>query len=414
MKIALFENLTSGGSKREAHEFARQFVRAGHVVDVYSTTTADAAFLSFEGIVRRKFDFELELISNSPFRWPGLTNYFRTAGTILNMRRCRRLAERMASAIDGERYDFVFVHHDLIVQGPYLLRYLRTPSVYFCAEPFRRFYEPSIERSYMMPHSLLHRAQHCWYGPARALEGACLKSADRHNVRSARLLVTNSCFSAESIYRAYGKRARVVYLGVDVEKFCPADVQRENFVLSVGAIGPLKGYDFILEALGAVPSQLRPPLVIVGNTASEGERLYLQALATAHGIDVRLEVNVCDGRLVDFYRRAQLLLYAPVLEPFGLAPLEAMACATPVVAVKEGGVRESVIDGATGLLVDRTPSAFASAVSELLRDRTRREELGRAGCQRVLAFWTWEHAWHRLNTTIREFLSSLPCGNGQE
>ena len=96
--------------------------------------------------------------------------------------------------------------------------------------------------------------------------------------------MTNSCFSAESIYRAYGLRSRVVYLGVDADQFSPAANGREDFVLSVGAVSPLKGYDFIVHALGKVPAKARPRLVIVGNTASGGERRYLEALAQDQGV----------------------------------------------------------------------------------------------------------------------------------
>jgi glycosyltransferase involved in cell wall biosynthesis len=404
MRIALFENLTSGGSKREAHEFARQFVRAGHAVDVFTPTTADRDFLPFAGTGARWFEHPVNLLPDRPPRFPGLTRYFSVTTTLLNLRRLKSLARTMAAAIDDGGYDFVFAHHDRIAQGPYLLRYLRTPSVYFCAEPMRRFYDPPVTRPFDQPRSLVASAQRRWYAPARAIEAGVVRRVDRKNVLRAGLLVTNSCFSAESIYRAYGARARVVYLGVDVERFCPEELPREPFVLSVGAVGPLKGYDFLIRGLAEVPAQARPQLVIVGNTASRSERCYLDLLARDLGVQLSVLVNVADGDLADLYRRAKVLVYAPVLEPFGLAPLEAMACATPVVGVREGGVRESVVDGVTGLLVDRAPRAFAEAVYSLLGDDNKRRRMGEAGRARVLDFWTWEHAYERLRAVVAEFL----------
>src|SRR5712692_6720259 len=128
MRIALFENLTSGGSKREAHEFARQFVRAGHTVDLFCPSTADTSFLSFNGIVRCQHDYGLCLIGDLPIRLPGLTRYIGLGATLLNLRRLKCLAREIAAAIDAGGYDFAFVHHDRIVQGPYLLQYVQTPS----------------------------------------------------------------------------------------------------------------------------------------------------------------------------------------------------------------------------------------------------------------------------------------------
>lgn len=405
MKIALFENLTSGGSKREAHEFVRQFVRAGHAVDRFHPSTADESFVSFGDMVRCQHNYALRLAPDLPLRLPGLTRYFALSATFINLGRLKRLAKEVAGEIDAGGYDFAFVHHDRIVQSPYLLRYLKTPSVYFCNEPMREFYDPPVTPPYQQPRSLLDRAQRGWYAPARGVDRFARRSADRRNVRRAGLLLANSYFSAESIYRAYGLRARVVYLGIDVEKFRPADVPREDFVLSVGAVSPLKGYDFLIDALAAVPEELRPRIVLVGNTASAGEKRRLEQLAADRNVRLEICVDLSDEQLADLYRRALLFVYAPILEPFGLAPVEAMGCGTAVVAVKEGGVRESVGDGETGLLVERRPEAFAQAVCRLLRDEPLRRRMGAAGRRRAIGFWTWEHAWERLHRALSDYLA---------
>src|SRR5262249_11890687 len=362
MKIALYHNLTSGGSKREAFEFAKQFVKHGDSVDLCHPHTANEEFLPLKTLARQAFVFDLKLADEFKGRLPLFRKYVDLYRLRKNLRQSRTLAKRIAEKIDAGKYDFVFVHHDRPVQSPYLLYFLLTPSVYYCAEPMREFYEPPVDRPYLDPSSVTARIQHYWYAPTRWLRRSLLTRADRRNVRRARLLLTNSFFSAEWIHRAYALRAHVVQLGVDAEKFRPLDMPRRNFVLSVGAISPLKGFDFLIEALSRVPETLRPALVLVGNTASQGEKRFLEQLARARDVDLHLRVNIADEELVCLYNQARALVYSPVREPFGLAPLEAMACETPVVAVKEGGVCESVRDEETGLLVPRNVDQFAAAV----------------------------------------------------
>jgi glycosyltransferase involved in cell wall biosynthesis len=401
VRIALYHNLTSGGSKREAYEFTKQFARNGHTVDLYCPSTANEEFLSLAHIVHQSFTFDLRLGDNFSGRLPLFRRYVDLAILLRNLRRLREVAQRIAAQIDAGAYDFVFAHHDRIVQSPYLLRFLRTPSAYYCAEPMREFYEPPIVRPYQRPRGAVAQMQRRWYAPARWLRNRVVKSEDRKNVRCASLLLTNSYFTAESIYRAYGLRARVSYLGVDAERFKPLDLERGDFVLSVGAVSPLKGYDFLIEALAQLPTNVRPRLLIVGNTASTGETAFLQQQAEACSVVLEFRVNVSDDELVRLYNQARAFVYSPVLEPFGFAPLEAMACGAPVVAVQEGGVRESVLDSITGFLTPRQPDAFAAALMRVLTDAACAKQLGQNGRQRVLEFWTWEQAYARLAENVQ-------------
>ncbi|HYF63604.1 MAG TPA: glycosyltransferase, partial [Herpetosiphonaceae bacterium] len=96
--------------------------------------------------------------------------------------------------------------------------------------------------------------------------------------------------------------------------------------------------------------------------------------------------------------------YAPHLEPFGLAPLEANACGAPVVAAAEGGVRETVLDGVSGLLVEPTVAALSGGIGRLRSDPAYAAELGRRGRERVLGMWTNEHAIDRLEAHLAQVL----------
>jgi len=190
--------------------------------------------------------------------------------------------------------------------------------------------------------------------------------------------------------------ARKCTLGVDTAFFTPDDRPREDYVLSVGAFAPAKGFRFLVRVLALVTEPRRPPLVLVADRELPGELAVLQGLAEAHGVRLTTRLRVSEEELRDLYRRARLFVYAPYLEPLGLAPLEAMACATPVLGVREGGVRETVIPGRTGDLAPHDPEAFAAALSRMLARPEDLARLGREARDEVCARWTWERSLQEL------------------
>ncbi len=103
-------------------------------------------------------------------------------------------------------------------------------------------------------------------------------------------------------------------------------------------------------SLSKIDSNIRPEFIIVSDHGNNLWRDHLKDLASKLGVKLRILSMIDDEELVLFYNKASILVYAPYLEPFGLVPLEAMSCGTPIVAVKEGGVRESVIHNKTGIL----------------------------------------------------------------
>jgi glycosyltransferase involved in cell wall biosynthesis len=91
------------------------------------------------------------------------------------------------------------------------------------------------------------------------------------------------------------------------------------------------------------------------------------------------------------FRSADAVVCTPWYEPFGIVPLEAMACGVPVVAAAVGGLRDTIVDRRTGILVPaQDPAAIAEALAELLADPGLRAELGRAGQKRALARYSWD------------------------
>ncbi len=186
-------------------------------------------------------------------------------------------------------------------------------------------------------------------------------------------------------------------------------LDKDRFVLSVGALNPRKGFDFITRSLAQVAPADRPDLVIASNFSLDAERQYLSALAAQLNVRTTLLERVSDDELVNLYNRASFTVYAPVMEPFGLVPLESMACGTPVIGVREAGVRETVRDRETGLLVDRDEGQFAQAIQELVRDDSLTRDLGERGRQYVTKKWTWDVSVSRLEGFLKA-TAGVDCG----
>jgi glycosyltransferase involved in cell wall biosynthesis len=168
--------------------------------------------------------------------------------------------------------------------------------------------------------------------------------------------VAISHYVAGRIRRYYNRRSDVVYPPVDTDFYSPDGRASEGYALVVSALVPYKRIELAIDAA----RQAGMPLKIVGQGP---DRARLEA--HAQGSDVQFLGFQSDEIVRDLYRGAEAVLL-PGEEDFGIVPVEAQACGRPVVALSQGGTRETVLDRVTGLLVDRsTPEAFAEALAAL-------------------------------------------------
>jgi glycosyltransferase involved in cell wall biosynthesis len=289
----------------------------------------------------------------------------------------------LAARVDAGGHDVAFCLPSVLTQAPDILPALRTPHVHYAPEPLRSAYEPP---ELVWPdRNLRETVTRRGLNPVEHLR----RTLDRRYMAAARRVVTHSRFTAGTLRAAYGIEAGVVPLGVDAEAFTPGAVDGagERYVLAVGALHPLKGHDLVVQAVGMLPEP-RPRLVVVGDRGGTEPALRRRAAAVGVTLDVRRGLPFAE--VVALYRGAAVVACGQVREPFGLVPLEAMACAKPVVAVDEGGFRETVRDGETGLLVERNPAAMAAALARVIDDPALAARLGAAGRQDAERRWTWE------------------------
>jgi glycosyltransferase involved in cell wall biosynthesis len=163
---------------------------------------------------------------------------------------------------------------------------------------------------------------------------------------------------------------------------------------------PRKGVDTVIRAvasLGREHGVSARLLVVGGESDAPDPRLTpeigrLAAVAREVGAEhqVTFTGRKPTERLRLYYAAADVFVTTPWYEPFGITPLEAMACARPVVGSDVGGIRYTVIDGGTGFLVPpRDPDAVADRVVRLLRDPTLARAFGLRGLERVRTHFTW-------------------------
>jgi glycosyltransferase involved in cell wall biosynthesis len=404
LKVAVYHNIPAGGAKRALFNFVKELRKRGHDVDFYGLGMFEEEPFSL-------IPFANNIYTDNVKRYHSLENlrpYF--AMTYINLFKSLRYlnilnkqSKNIAVHIDGRGYDILFIHNCMYTQAPFILRHLKTLRVYYCHEPLRRVYEPIVDRKEEgLPLNKKLRMLLC--KPVQLIRNRMLKKIDRENLLSASAVFSNSNYCRESIYRAYGVLATVSSPGVDVEKFRPMGLAKKNYVLSIGVIDYLKQHDFVINSLALVDKNIRPGLIIVGNMSSEKEKRFLTDLAKAKGVDLEMRFLISDDELVALYNEAKAVVYPPLMEPFGLVPLEAMACGTPVIGVREGGIRETIVDGATGILIDRDEGECAQALTRLVTDEDLAKKMGEAGRKYVCEKWSWETCTDRLERNFEKVL----------
>ncbi len=164
--------------------------------------------------------------------------------------------------------------------------------------------------------------------------------------------IANSNFVAQRIERIYKRKATVIYPPVSTEKFYLSE-NKEDYYITVSRLVPYKRIDLMIEAFKALPHR---KLIVVGD-GPEMNRLKKMAPS-----NVEMKGRQSDAAVASLLSRAKGFIFAAE-EDFGIAPVEAEASGTPVIAYGKGGVLESVISGKTGVFFqDPTANSLVEAI----------------------------------------------------
>lgn len=232
-------------------------------------------------------------------------------------------------------------------------------------------------------------------------------------VRKASLIVAECPQDKEdliNLYLADPDRICMVPCGFNPQEFFPMDKklsrtaleldENDKIILQLGRLVPRKGVDNVIRSIPLLDDSLKQvKLLIVGGDTevpdfnANKELKRLKDLATE--LNVAGQVIFIGSRereqLKVYYDAADVFVTTPWYEPFGITPLEAMACATPVIGSEVGGIKYSVVDGKTGFLVPpNAPKVLADRISLLLNNKDLLNNMGEWALKHVCANFTWE------------------------
>ena len=396
--LAVVGGVDAGGQNIYVAHLARCMAEAGHHVDVL--TRRDAADLPARVDLR-----------------PGARVFHIPAGPPVPIRKEELLPHMDAFARASERLVRNSVPYDVVHAN------------FFMSGLVARRLQLALSLPFVMTFHALglvrreHQREADGFPPQRAqIERALMAQADA--------IIAECPQDRLDMVRLYGAdpaKMTLLPCGFDPQEFSPLSRERararlglphdEFLVLQLGRLVPRKGIDNVIQALALLPPQLRAHVVVVGGDSAEPDEARtpeigrLRRLAASLGVAERVRFTGHRQRadLRAWYAAADVFVTTPWYEPFGITPLEAMACGRPVVGSAVGGIQHTVVDGVTGFLVPpKDPGALAQRLAQLAANPALGAALGRAGIRRVRAGYTWDGVAARLLDLYAAIARSRP------
>jgi len=263
------------------------------------------------------------------------------------------------------------------------------PVICYCHTPLKVIHDPFVRRKYLKENPRM-KAPFFFFSEI-------FKFFDRIAWRYYDYVLCNSDEVRGRILKARlapAEKVEVLRPGLDVDYMLPSWKYDKYFVV-VGRIKWWKNIELAIEAFREFkrryPEFAEFKLFITGQVELGSEEYFLM-LSTIAGDadDVIFQRDPTESELMEAYRSSYCLLFPSLNEDWGMTPLEAMGAGKPVIAVNQGGPKESIVDGETGYLVAPEPSAFAEAMARLAGDPELTQRLGESAASHVRRY-DWSH-----------------------
>lgn len=403
MKIAVWHNLPSGGGARALNNQLLGLLKRGHTIELWGCNPTANGFIKLPTSITTH---TIPLLRYSEYSLKeNMQSFFFQKDS--NIKAMEDHCMACANNINESDFDVLLIGNCKYFAAPFISRYVTIPTVLYHGEPFRYLYEaqpytpwypPGISEIQWLRRSYWQLFfKDLWHERRMRIQ----LREERLNIEATDKLLVNSIFSSESCARAYNRAGEVCYLGIDTAIFKPRkETTILPYVIGVGNLFFNKNPLLAVAAVGEIAEAKRPILLWVANMIDEALYAEVTQLAASKKVKFELKEMVSDEELVKLLSNAICMLYTSHLEPFGLAPLEANACQTPVVAVTQGGVRETIIDGRNGFLCFPNATELAQKVEWLLDNPEHQVTMGTIALQNVQQNWTLEAATDRIEAAL--------------
>lgn len=265
------------------------------------------------------------------------------------------LMPKIFEKMDFSEFDIVISSSHSAAKG--IITKPSTLHVCYCHSPMR----------YVWDQSHTYQKTYQSFLPLKFLYAPILHSIrqwDRLAAERVDVFLANSNYVARRIKKYYRRESKVVYPPVNLD-FSSLPGKRGNYYLAVGRLIPYKKFDLIIEAF----NKLKLPLKIVGEGSMRSK------LKTISKKNIEFLGKVSDSELGKIYAGAKALIF-PQIEDFGIVPLEAMSCGTPVIAFAKGGVLETVTENVSGLFFkEQTEKSLIEAVKKFEKMRWKHSDV---------------------------------------
>lgn len=271
------------------------------------------------------------------------------------------------------------------------------------------------------------RLQH--QGTADEFPAECI-AIERRVVQEADHIIAECTQDREdllTLYDADPQRVTVIPCGVNTQQFYPIDKllarmilnisPKERLILQLGRLVPRKGIDTVIEAVALLNKEhgIAARLLIVGGESDDPDPVKTPEIARLSDIARRLGIKrkvTFVGRkgrehLKYYFSAADVFVTTPWYEPFGMTPLEAMACGTPVIGSNVGGIKYTILDGKTGYLVPpKDPQALADRLNEIFTNQKLMNYFRQNALRRINAEFTWSRVASSMSSLYERVISA--------
>lgn len=364
-KIAIFHELDKGGARRAANEFANH-LRKYYTVELFIVDEK-------QNVSERNFFDKVHFYKFTKKAWNGNNWRARLYRDTIELFKLYALHKKIATKINGDSFVTVLTLPSKYTQAPFIHRFLKIPTIYYCQEGLRMVYEDlfKVGKEVGMPRFLYEKIIRLYR-----------KTIDRRNLMTAGKVLTNSDYTGSNILKFYGLKTKTVYMGVDVKKFHPNKKNKKFDVLYIGSLDKSDNVELFRNAISLI----------------KNKKLKVRELIKEN------EWISSDTVMRDLYCSARIVICLQYKEPFGLLPIEAMSCGVPVIALNDGGYKETVL-AHTGVRIRPNASELAKVITSLLSDNVKLKKLGSASREEAVKNWSWSVSASKLHSEIERLVT---------